>query len=82
MIIFSWNAGKKAQHIFLIYWYTYSVMSWATQCAFQEYNIYLMFKLLFFLDLRQVYNSDTAKLFQLLQQCQERALTIVSTLGM
>ena len=41
-----------------------------------------MFKLLFFLDLRQLYNSDTAKLFRLLQQCQERALTIVSTLGM
>ena len=33
------------------------------------------------LDLRSVYNKDTAKLFQLLHQCQERALTIISTHG-
>ncbi|KAL9975170.1 hypothetical protein ACROYT_G012297 [Oculina patagonica] len=30
-------------------------------------------------DLRLVYNSDTAKLYRLLQQCQERALTIISS---
>ncbi|XP_068684680.1 VPS9 domain-containing protein 1-like isoform X1 [Montipora foliosa] len=32
-------------------------------------------------DLGQVFNNDTAKLFRLLQQCQERAFTIISSLG-
>ncbi|PFX22012.1 VPS9 domain-containing protein 1 [Stylophora pistillata] len=32
-------------------------------------------------DLRLVYNSDTAKLFRLLQQCQERALMVISSVA-
>ena len=32
-------------------------------------------------DIRVVFTSDTAKLFRLLQQCQERALTIISSFG-
>ena len=40
-----------------------------------------VFKINYFVDLRLVYNSDTVKLFRLLQQCQERALTIISSLG-
>ncbi|XP_058971335.2 VPS9 domain-containing protein 1-like [Pocillopora verrucosa] len=32
-------------------------------------------------DLQLVYNRDSAKLFRMLQQCQERALTIISSLA-
>ncbi|XP_067053193.1 VPS9 domain-containing protein 1-like isoform X1 [Acropora muricata] len=32
-------------------------------------------------DLQQLYNNDTVKLFRLLQHCQERAFTIISSLG-
>jgi len=31
--------------------------------------------------MKTAYNADSAKLFKLLQQCQERALTIISTEG-
>lgn len=52
-----------------------------TNCLSNRLSMNIFLLPFLFVDLRLVYNDDTAKLFRLLQQCQERALTIISSIG-